>query len=146
MGSSSENGLRFTALRNQPRPNECWMRVVAEDDEEYTELFYIKYVKRGWHNQSKYQNKMAERIQKFFRYVVNNNKHLRCLTCRVKISERNTCYFCEQNYCRTCQPDHIVYNDCEVCGLNWCKREYRYCDDYCPENKRSGGGCWNCGN
>jgi hypothetical protein len=140
MGSSYKGNLVFTALREQPNKNECWMKVYNFVNLESGILFYVKYLGNTWEEHVELMDEKASIIQNFWKSIP------KCITCRIIITKKNTCYFCEQNYCDFCCPDFISYTDCEVCGLNYCYRNYRYSDGYCKENKRMHSGCWNCGN
>ena len=142
MSSSIENGLEFICLRQQPRINEYWMMVTKLKSPEI--LFFVKYEKETWKEQSIYHNEMATRIQRFFKkYFINKCK---CVKCKKDITIDNTCDFCENNYCDECCPDEISYHSCDECNQHWCYYDGRYYDDYCSKNKRAHSGCWNCGN
>jgi 8-oxo-dGTP pyrophosphatase MutT (NUDIX family) len=79
-------------------------------------------------------------------FQINCNEIFFCDDCKKKIPKERTCYFCDKKYCYDCCPDAMSFHDCEECNLSWCKRHYRYCDDYCDQNKRTSSGCGNCGN
>ena len=71
---------------------------------------------------------------------------LRCENCGVKILSKNECYFCEKKKCDDCASAcDISYHSCNECNLTWCYYDGKYYDDYCKQNRRTGGSCSNCG-
>jgi hypothetical protein len=150
MGSAIENGLIFIALRDQPRDDECWMRVVDIGDKEYQTLFYVKYVEKNWSDQSKFHNGMARRIQRFF------GRLPKCSKCNDLVETRNTCDYCKEIFCNKCRPCYISYEQCEICNIHYCYGDYtrsgyisEHTGRFCESNDRDGSkrnSCRNCGN